>query len=167
MVSVAQYHRNHHHHGHYHHRGLIRPSGTHGGGTCAHSPCRVEREAAGEAPDQGQEVVGVVGVVPGRARAEEEGGSAPEPVAEAVGFGQEREAVEVVLGLGQVVEEGEPARAVVAAVGRAQEVVEEDSDREREAAAAAELGRAVRARAEEEEAPGRESVAAAAVLDPG
>lgn len=85
MVSLAHYHRQNHHHDHYRHRGLIRPSGTHGGGTCAHSPCRVEREAAGEAPDQGQEVVGVV---PGQGQAVVEEEEPGRVVAAAVGRAQ-------------------------------------------------------------------------------
>lgn len=98
--SEAQYHHGHYHDHYCHH--VISPGASHGAGTCADCPHRVERAAAGEAPGPGQEEVAAdsalgleeEGEVPARAREEGEEGSVREQVVAAGGLDPERGAEE-------------------------------------------------------------------------
>lgn len=143
MVSTTQYRRHHNRHDHYH-RGQLSSGASHGGGTCAESPCRVEREAAAEAPDRGLEAAGE-------------------------DFGQARAEEVVVLGQARVVVEEQPGRAlgsvaVAAADQGLGEVVEGLG--QGQVVGAAELVRVGQGRAAVEVVLGPESGVAAVDLGP-
>lgn len=121
--SEAQYHHGHHHDHHCHH--VISPDASHGAGTCADCPRRVERAAAGEALGPGQEeaagdsalgrvvegedfaqgqAVAAAGLGPERGAEEEELGRAPGAEAVELGPVQGPAAVGVGFARGRVAE---------------------------------------------------------------